>query len=85
MLYGEIIAVYSQFHIKHMNTLCEQNVEMLNVKPGSTYSDHWTLGIKRNMMGSYVVDWYAKGWAPLAGCCERGDEPSNCHIVSGVI
>jgi hypothetical protein len=58
---------------------------MLNVKPGGRYSDHWALGVKRNMMGSYVVDWYAKGWVPVPGCCERGDEPSNCLIVSCVI
>jgi len=25
-LYREIIAVYSQIHTKHINTLCEQNV-----------------------------------------------------------
>jgi hypothetical protein len=27
-LFTEIIAVYSQIHIKHINTLCEQNVEL---------------------------------------------------------
>ena len=27
MLYGEIIAVCSQIHTKHINTLCGQNVE----------------------------------------------------------
>jgi hypothetical protein len=32
MLYSEIIAVCSQIHTKHINTLCEQNVELLNVK-----------------------------------------------------
>ena len=32
MLYGEIIAVCSQIHTKHINTLCGQNVEMLSVK-----------------------------------------------------
>ena len=32
MLYREIIAVCSQIHTKHMNTLCGQNVELLNVK-----------------------------------------------------
>ena len=32
MLYGEIIAVCSQIHIKHTNTLFGQNVELLNVK-----------------------------------------------------
>jgi len=32
MLYREIIAVCSQIHTKHTNTLCGQNVELLNVK-----------------------------------------------------
>ena len=32
MLYREIIAVCSQIHTKHINTLCGQNVEFLNVK-----------------------------------------------------
>jgi len=32
MLYREIIAVCSEIHTKHINTLCWQNVELLNVK-----------------------------------------------------
>ena len=32
MRYREIIAVCSQIHTKHINTLCGQNVELLNVK-----------------------------------------------------
>ena len=40
MLYREIIAVCSQIHTKHINTLCGQNVGLLNVKPGGIYSDH---------------------------------------------
>jgi len=32
MLYREIIAVCSQSHTKHINTLYGQNVELLNVK-----------------------------------------------------
>ena len=43
MLYSEIIAVCSQIHTKHINALCGQNVELLIVKPGSTYNDHWTV------------------------------------------
>jgi len=31
MLYREIIAVCSDIHTKHINTLCGQNVELLNV------------------------------------------------------
>ena len=32
MRFREIIAVCSQIHTKHINALCEQNVELLNVK-----------------------------------------------------
>ena len=33
MLYREIMAVFfSEIHTKHINTLCGQNVELLNVK-----------------------------------------------------
>jgi len=49
MLHREIIAVFSQTHTKHINTLCEQNVELLNVKPCGTYSDHWTLEVKSRL------------------------------------
>ena len=46
MLYREIIAVCSQIHTKHINTVCGQNVELLNVKPGGTHSDHWGFEVK---------------------------------------
>jgi len=36
MLYREIIAVCSQIHTKHTNTLCGQNVEFVKVKSGGT-------------------------------------------------
>ena len=36
MLYREIIAVCSQIHTKHINTLCEQNVEFVNILPDGT-------------------------------------------------
>jgi hypothetical protein len=36
MLYREIIAVYFQIHTEHQNTLCGQNVELLDAKPGGT-------------------------------------------------
>ena len=32
MLYREIIAFCSEIHTKHINTLCGQNVELLNVE-----------------------------------------------------
>jgi len=32
MLYREIMAVRSQIDTKHINTVCGQNVELMNVK-----------------------------------------------------
>ena len=43
MLYSEIIAVCSQIHTKHTNTLRGQNVVFCDVKPDGTYNDHWAL------------------------------------------
>ena len=37
MLYREIIAVCSQIHTKHINTLCGQNVEFNRVHPVVLY------------------------------------------------
>ena len=42
MLYREIIAVCSEIHTKHTNTLCGQNGEFPNFKPDGIHSDHWT-------------------------------------------
>jgi hypothetical protein len=36
----EIIAVYSEIHTKHINTLCGQNVKFFNVTLGGTYNNH---------------------------------------------
>ena len=36
MLDREIMAVCSEIHTKHINALCGQNVELLNVKSNST-------------------------------------------------
>jgi hypothetical protein len=46
MLYREIIAICSEIHTKHINALCGQNVEIVNVKPGGTYSNHWALNFR---------------------------------------
>jgi hypothetical protein len=35
MMYKQIVAVCSEIRTKHINTLRGQNVELLNVKPGS--------------------------------------------------
>ena len=43
MLYREIIAVCFQIHTIHINTLCGQNGECLNVKRSGSHSNHWAL------------------------------------------
>jgi hypothetical protein len=40
MLYREIIAVCSEIHTEHINTICGQDVEFLSVEPGGTYNNH---------------------------------------------
>jgi len=52
MLYREIIAVCSEIHTKHINTVCGQNVQLLDVKlvvhivtMCGTYSDHCAIHI----------------------------------------
>jgi hypothetical protein len=40
MLYREIVAVFSEIHTTHINTLCGQNVELYVVKLGGMYSYH---------------------------------------------
>ena len=46
MLYREIIAVCSEIHTKHTNTLCEQNVQFLNIRPGGAEIIHWAWRVK---------------------------------------
>jgi hypothetical protein len=43
MLFRETVAVYCDSNVKHVNTLCGQNAEFLNVKTGGTYSNHAVL------------------------------------------
>jgi hypothetical protein len=52
MLYSEIIAVCSQIHTKHINTLFEQNIEFFNFEGGGIYSNHWALN------GFEMNTWY---------------------------
>ena len=42
MLHREIMAVCSEIQTKHKNTLCGQNVELLNVKL-AVHNEHWAL------------------------------------------
>jgi len=48
MLYSEIIAVCSQIHTKHINTLCGQNVELVSVKLAVHIVTTETLSVQRS-------------------------------------
>jgi hypothetical protein len=43
MQYREIMAVSSEIHTKHINTLRGKNVDWMNVKPGGTQWNHRAL------------------------------------------
>jgi hypothetical protein len=49
MLCREIIVVCSQIHTKHINTLCGQKVELVNVTRDGTYSNHWPYEVTFSM------------------------------------
>ena len=57
MLYREIIAVCSEIHIKHLNTLCGQNVELASAKlvvcvvSMGPYRGNWALEEQSNGCG----------------------------------
>jgi len=55
MLYWGIIAVCSEIHTKHTNTLCGQKEELLNVKNGGAYSDHCTVHIVTTGLQKFKV------------------------------
>jgi len=45
VLYIEIIAVCSEIHTIHINTMCIQNEEFRSVKTGGTRSNYWGLRV----------------------------------------
>jgi hypothetical protein len=66
MPYREIIAVCSENHTKH--TMWAQNVELLDVKTGGTYSDRWDFkGLKANISAICVPGCYFRGDTLLSG------------------
>jgi hypothetical protein len=45
MLFGKIIVVYYESHIKPINTLCIKNVEFFNVKAGDIFTNSYALNV----------------------------------------
>jgi hypothetical protein len=46
MLFREMIPVYRENNTKHTNTLCGQNVKLLDVTTGGTHSYHCAVNFK---------------------------------------
>ena len=65
MLYREIIAVCSHTHTKHTNTLCGQNVNLLNLTAGTTRVFHRPLIC-------YILTTNITGWWNMT-LCDRGN------------
>jgi hypothetical protein len=81
MLYREIIAVCSEIHTKHINTLFGQNVECFSVKPGGTYSDHSALGWTDSsvlLYISYLETGRTKSAAHLHSCVALNSKVVGC-------
>ena len=53
MLYREIIAVCSQIHTEHINTLCGQNAELYKYPVRTAQQTHSALVIKTNHLILY--------------------------------
>src|SRR5215510_1564376 len=53
MLYREIIAVCSQIHTKHINTMCGQNVELYIKSQSVPCSKHYILVIQTSHLMPY--------------------------------
>jgi hypothetical protein len=66
MLYREISAVCSQIHTKHVNTLCGQNVELLNVK----------LALKLGCRGLPCAGCH------YPGICYVGSRSQHSHLIT---
>jgi len=60
MLYREIIAVCSQIHTKPINTLCGQNVELLNVKLAVHIVTTGLQRVKSNLMLETETSFFLK-------------------------
>jgi hypothetical protein len=56
----EIIAVYSENHTKHINTLCGQNAELLIVEACGAYSYHLVLKDYNTIHQFACKDWRNK-------------------------
>jgi hypothetical protein len=66
MLYREIIGVCSQIHTKHINVLCVQNVEFVNVQTVGTQRNIWILKVKSSLIYRRMFNFVSFGFLIVA-------------------
>jgi len=54
MVYREMIAVCSEIHTQHINTLCGQNTGFFNFKLGDIYSNHSAVYSYLSILNQYM-------------------------------
>jgi hypothetical protein len=64
MLYREMIAVCSEIHTKHINTLCGQNVGFVDIKPDRMYT-HRIIRMQHNATNVKAVLY---SWSSIIQC-----------------
>jgi len=77
MLYREIIVVCSEIHTKHINTLCGQNVELLNVKPGYKHSNL--------LLRPLLLPLFLQHYSPLSLACPSLMTPNSALLEALVL
>jgi len=91
MMYREIMAVCSQIHTKHINTLCGLNVELLNVEPGAIHSIQTRIRIKvdksfsskiqRKRVKKYRMCCATTNWPNTLSSPRKISDPGNFPIL----
>ena len=76
MLYREIIAVCSEIHTKHTNTLCGQNVELLNVKL-AVYKDPVRTAQKTLFISAIKISRFMLHRVKVAVCSDTNTKHTN--------
>jgi hypothetical protein len=80
MLFRETVTVYCENHTEHINTLCGQNAEFVNVKASGMYSYRCTVmyWISENARYSRLYKGLRRGVQSFACHLRRGGGMNNC-------
>jgi len=74
------MAVCSEIHTKHINTLCGQNVELLNVNPDGIYNNHGDLN---GINPVPLIRSVSFSFASTLSCAHRSTRLLTCAEMHG--